>query len=71
MKGNLLPILVAVLTLGVIGGLTVYRNTCYVIDSETYVVSPCLTSGNYGTGIVLALVIGGALFFWLKKRSSD
>jgi len=71
MKKNLLPILVAVLTLVVVGGLTVYRNSCNVVDEETFAVYPCLRTADYTTYTVLALVIGGALFFWLKKRSSD
>ena len=68
MSKNLLPILVAVLTVGVVGALTVYRNTCNVVDPETFVVSPCLRSADYMTGVVVELVVGGALFFWLRKR---
>ena len=70
MSKNLLPIVVAVLTVGVIAALTIYRNTCNVVDPESFEVSPCLTSGEYGTGMIVALVVGGALFFLLRKRNS-
>jgi hypothetical protein len=70
MKKNLLPVLVAMVTAAVVGGITVYRNSCNVVDPETFAVSPCLRTADYITYSVLALVIGAVLFVWVKKRTS-
>jgi hypothetical protein len=69
-KSKLPAIAVAVLTLAGLGWILSQRFACNVVDSETFAVYPCLTSGDFVTYLVATLVIGGGLFFWLLKRKS-
>ena len=71
MGNSKLPaIAVAILTLTALGWILSQRFACNVVDSETFAVSPCLTSGDFVTYLAGTLVIGGGLFFWLLKRKS-
>ena len=69
-KSKLPAIAVAILTLAALGWILSQRFACNVVDSETFQVYPCLTSGDFVTYLAATVVIGGGLFFWLLKRKS-
>lgn len=67
-KSKLPAIVVAILTLCALGWILSQRFACNVVDSDTFAVYPCLTSGDFFTYLVGTLVIGGGLTFWLFRR---
>lgn len=69
-KSGVPAIVVAILALVALGYVLSQRFACNVIDSETFEVYPCLTSGDFVTYLLATLVIGGGLTLWLFKRKS-